>query len=294
MPATKAQTLQLGCVSRTNCMATGGPGNGSHAVIDRWNGSSWRPLHPPVASAASIACAAGNRCVTVGGRNGALAWNGKSWRKVQMSKPAGVIRFELTGVSCASGSNCLAVGSFADHSGQHGMAVAWNGTSWRLLPAPPAIVTVVSCPKPDRCVDHISCSSFSFCVAEGITVVAWNGTSWKVLPDTKIDDNEGIWCTSPTNCMDVGGQASHWDGHAWTPVRLTKEDQLETISCASSGVCVGTGISNAARFGDTTMAESWNGTSWRVLPVPLESIQQISCPSATFCIANTKSRPTAA
>jgi hypothetical protein len=320
MPATKAQTLQLGCVSRTNCMAIGGPGNGSHAVIDRWNGSSWRPLHPPAASAASVACAAGNRCIAVGGRNGALAWNGRSWRKVKMSKPAGVTGFELTGVSCASSASCLAVGSFVGNHETRGMAVAWNGRSWRLLPAPPAVVTAVSCPEPGRCVavgarlsltwngkswhkvlingvpgfdviDHISCSSFSFCVAEGTTAVAWNGTSWKVLPDTKIDDNEGIWCTSPANCMDVGGQASHWDGRAWTPVRLTKVDQLETVSCASSGDCVATGISNAARFGDTTMAESWNGTSWRVLPVPLESIQQISCASATFCLAMMNTSP---
>jgi len=291
-------------------------------VIDRWNGSSWRPLHPPASSAASVACAAGNRCVTVGGRNGALAWNGKSWRKVKMSKPAGVTGFELTGVSCASSVNCLAVGSFAGR----GMAVAWNGKNWRLLPAPPAVVTAVSCPKPGRCVavgarlsltwngkswhkvlingipdfeiiDSISCPSFSFCVAVdgGVsTAVAWNGTSWTVLPDDKVDGSEGIWCTSPANCMAVGDQASRWDGRAWTPVRLTRVDQLRTISCASSGDCVATGISNAARFGDTTMAESWNGTSWRVLPVPLESIQLISCASATFCLAVKNSEPPAA
>src|SRR5712691_1660011 len=303
-------------------MAIGGRGNGSHAVIDRWNGSSWRPLHPPASSAASVACAAGNRCVTVGGRNGTLAWNGKSWRKVKMSKPAGVTRFELTGVSCASSVNCLAVGSFAGR----GMAVAWNGKNWRLLPAPPAVVTAVSCPKPGRCVavgarlsltwngkswhkvlingtpdfeiiDSISCPSFSFCVAVdgGVsTAVAWNGTSWTVLPDDKVDGSEGIWCTSPANCMAVGDQASRWDGRAWTPVRLTRVDQLRTISCASSGDCVATGISNAARFGDTTMAESWNGTSWRVLPVPLESIQLISCASATFCLAVKNSEPPAA
>jgi hypothetical protein len=122
-------------------------------------------------------------------------------------------------------------------------------------------------------------------------VVAWNGTTWKVLPGTKIDGDAGLWCTGPNFCMDVGQQASEWNGRAWTPVRLSKVAQLQAISCARTGDCVATGISNAAQFAGTTLAESWNGTAWQVLPLPLESIQAMSCASATFCLAMTDISP---
>src|SRR5258708_31316100 len=101
------------------------------------------------------------------------------------------------------------------------MPVAWNGSHWRLLPAPPAITTASSCAQPGHCVAvgahlslvwngrswrkvtvrgisgaevlaHISCPSLRFCLAESLsTVVAWNGTSWKILPGTKVDGNAG-------------------------------------------------------------------------------------------------------
>ncbi len=320
VPAATRTLAQISCTSKTSCMAAGA-GSKSTRVIDRWNGKSWHPQGSAViktATVAAISCATGKtglRCVTTGGRNGALAWNGKSWRKVTMAKPAGVASFEVTGVSCASAASCVGVGSYAGNRAQRAMAVAWNGSRWRLLPTPLAITTAISCAKPGHCVavgaqasliwngrtwrkvsvdglpvwevlDHISCPSLQFCMAEAPdAVVAWNGTNWKVLPGTKIDGDEGLWCTGPKFCMDVGEQASRWNGRTWTVVRISKVDGLGTISCASSGDCVATGGSDAARFAGTTLAESWNGTSWRVLPVPLESIQQISCPSATFCLA---------
>jgi hypothetical protein len=325
-PASTLNLTQISCVSKTNCMATG-TGRKSTRLIDHWNGQSWQPQGSAViktAIVASISCATGKTgpgCVTTGGRNGALAWNGKSWRTVTMAKPAGVTSFEVTGVSCASAASCVGVGNYAKNAVQHALAVLWNGSRWRLLPAPPVVTKAISCARPGHCVavggqtsvvwngrswrkvpvhgipvfeilDHVSCPSLRFCMAEAPdAVVAWNGTSWKVLPKTKIDGDAGLWCSSARFCMDVGQQASRWDGHTWTPVRLSKFAQLETISCASSGDCVATGISNAAQFAGTTFAESWNGTAWQVLPVPLESIQAISCPAATFCLAMMDANP---
>lgn len=319
-PAATRDLTQISCTSKTSCMATG-TGRKSVRVIDHWNGKSWQPQRSAIiktATVASISCATGKtgpRCVTVGGRKGALAWNGKSWRKVAMATPAGVTSFEVTSVSCASSTSCAGVGSYVKNRLQHAVAVVWRGSRWRLLPAPPMITTAISCAAPGHCVaigahasliwngrswrkvavaglkefealDHISCPSLQFCVAESLVeVAAWNGTSWKVLPGTKIDGDSGLWCTGPKFCMDVGQQASRWNGSTWTPVPVSKLAQLQEISCASSGDCVAIGSSNAARFAGNTLAESWNGTVWRVLPVPLEPIQAISCPTATFCLA---------
>lgn len=319
-PAATLDLTQISCWSKTGCMAIG-TGRKSAHVIDRWNGKSWQSQGSAIiktATVASISCAtgkAGPRCVAAGGRNAALAWNGKSWRKVTLTQPSGVIDFEVTSVSCSSTTNCLAVGSYRKNFAQHGIAFVWHGARWRRLPAPPAPTKAISCAKPGHCIavggrasmiwngrtwrkvpvggisavqvlDHISCPSLQFCMAESPgAVVAWNGTSWKVLPGTKINGETGLWCTGPRFCMDVGEQASRWNGRTWTAVRLSTSDRLEAISCASSGDCVATGISDAAQFAGTTLAESWNGTAWRVLPVPLESIQAISCAAATFCLA---------
>lgn len=232
-----------------------------------------------------------------------------------MTRPAGVTRFEVTGVSCARSTSCAGVGSYGKNGVQHAMAVAWNGSRWRLLPAPPAITTAISCARPGHCVavgahlslvwngrswrkvtvsgisgtgvlDHISCPGLRFCMAESLgAVVAWNGTRWKVLPGTKVNGNAGLWCTGPKFCMGVGQQASRWNGRAWTLVPLFRVDQLKSISCARSGDCVAIGLSNAPQFVGSTLAESWNGTAWRLMPVPLEPISSISCPTARFCLA---------
>ena len=315
VPAGGAVLLGLGCASRTLCMAIGQIHGGSQDVIDEWNGSSWRLLHPPEGSVASVACGARNRCVTVGGRRGALAWNGTSWRRVAMPRPACAASFELTGVSCASAVSCVAVGKWKNHA-RHTMAVAWHGARWRLLPAPPAAVSQVSCARPGRCVAvghgvlatwngrswhkvllggngqdglfaSISCPSVSFCAAVGVVrQVAWNGENATEMPGTGIE-NAAVWCTSSANCMAVGDQISQWNGRTWTLMRINNVDIFHPVSCTSAGYCVVLGFTNNPASPKNSMAESWNGTSWRVLPLPPEDADQatISCPSARFCLA---------
>jgi hypothetical protein len=327
-PAATLNLTEISCTSKTFCMAIG-TGSKSTPLIDRWNGKSWQSQSSAViktATMAAISCATGKtgpRCVTVGGRGGTLAWNGKSWRKVTLATPNGVTSAEMTSVSCATSTNCVGVGHYGKNfNDQHPLAVIWHGSSWRLLPTPPAVATAVSCAQPGHCVgvgahtsviwngktwrktavgglngienlDHISCPTAKFCVAEAFEdAVSWNGTSWKLLPRTKIDGDSGLWCSGPKFCMDVGQQASRWNGTTWTPTPLSKLDQFATISCARSGDCVALGASNAAHFGNqATLAESWNGTTWRVLPSPQGSVQALSCTSATFCLAMQDTNP---
>jgi hypothetical protein len=68
----------------------------------------------------------------------------------------------LHGVSCTSGSDCLAVGHYQDFRGQQDtLAEHWDGTSWSFEATPNPAGTV-----PD--LQAVSCSSAAACTAVGI------------------------------------------------------------------------------------------------------------------------------
>ena len=111
-------------------------------------------------------------------------------------------------------------------------------------------------------------------------------------------------CTRPTICIAVGGYpgrdglghtlAVTWNGTRWrvlkTPSPGTRLSDLASVSCASPVSCIAVGsYLNIGQPFTTTLAEQWNGTSWRALP-PLRtgrggSLLAISCTGATHCIA---------
>jgi hypothetical protein len=73
--------------------------------------------------------------------------------------------------------------------------------------------------------------------------------------------------------------------------RATTANSLNGVSCTSPTACtaVGTYANSAA---DKTLAESWNGTSWSILPSPnaglpdaLNVLNGVSCVSTTACTA---------
>ena len=53
----------------------------------------------------------------------ALAWNGRTWRRITVSGGG------LDHLSCAAVDQCLAVGNH----GTRTFATAWNGRSWRIV-----------------------------------------------------------------------------------------------------------------------------------------------------------------
>jgi len=101
-----------------------------------------------------------------------------------VSAPLGA---KLSAVSCPSSTICIAVGYAAESA--RVLAERWNGTSWKILPAPnPRGATSSS-------LNGVSCSSATACIAVGgddkqadpLIAAAplaerWNGTSWNVLP----------------------------------------------------------------------------------------------------------------
>src|SRR5262249_10182340 len=65
---------------------------------------------------------------------------------------------------------------------------------------------------------------------------------------------------------------------------------LEGVSCVRPSSCVAIGTSiPGPDSGGTGLAETWNGTRWRIARIPhpkaLVGLQSVACPSSTTCMA---------
>lgn len=81
--------------------------------------------------------------------------------------------------------------------------------------------------------------------------------------------------------------AEHGDTSAWslmsTPNQGTGDNSLTGISCVSATYCAAVGSGSKS----DPLTESWNGTSWSVVPNPATDsvLQGVSCVSAVDCTA---------
>jgi hypothetical protein len=85
-----------------------------------------------------------------------------------------------------------------------------------------------------------------------------------------------------------------WDGTSWTvlpspnPDVGVNIDALYGVSCASATACTAVGDSTTSGGESPTLIESWDGTSWTVVPSPSSAagvLYGVSCTSATACTA---------
>jgi hypothetical protein len=139
------------CASASECWAVGNGNNGSgygYPVIERWDGSSWSPgasttkgsgFQPNLANAT---CPTKSMCLAVGTSAGSTAshdttlaeqWNGSSWGLVPSANGSTSDDNFLDGVSCASASECWAVGlSQAPNlsTPDEALLQSWNGSAF--------------------------------------------------------------------------------------------------------------------------------------------------------------------
>jgi hypothetical protein len=67
-----------------------------------------------------------------------------------------------------------------------------------------------------------------------------------------------------------------------SPNKPTRMNELAGVSCVSATACAAVGW-----YGNKTLAESWNGTTWSVAPAPRHAgnLNGVSCVSASACVA---------
>jgi hypothetical protein len=268
---------------------------------------------------ASVSCPASNACFAVGtldlphsASRLAERWNGKNWLALSTPNPTGAISSQLTGVSCTTTTNCIAVGQYNTLASiTKTLAMRWDGTRWSILPTPNAPGSAVSV------LAGVGCASGAGCFAVGsyfvstqdtsgqLTLVErWNGTTWSIVasPNQPLALDSALTsvsCTSTTFCFAVGSYdtqlvtstlSERWDGTTWSIVSTpnpvgSPDSELLGVTCTSAASCFAVGL------GHSTLIERWNGTIWGIVTsanptgATGASLTGVSCPSTTRCVA---------
>jgi hypothetical protein len=223
----------VSCSSATACTAVGNSeisDSDYRTLIESWDGTSWtaEPSRDPVVGQDylyGVFCSAAAACTAVGDtyststfavRTLIESWNGSSWTVTPSPSPGPGNDDILFGVSCASATACVAVGSRSRSSGASGtLTESWNGTSWTAEPSPNEGRT-----GNDNALDDVSCVSAAACTAVGSSglvpgstlIESWDGTSWAIVssPDRGLYGSvlAGVSCISAAACTAAGYSAT--------------------------------------------------------------------------------------
>lgn len=272
-----------------------------------------------------VACTSADECTAVGYSwsppEAALVvrWNGTEWIPQSTPTPPGAESTSLEAVSCPSATECMAVGSYSGPGSGHGLALRWNGASWSQEPMPMPSggdgmnLKGITCVSVTECIavgDYSNSSDATMTLAEH-----WNGTQWSVqsTPNEDLEaynELSAISCTATTACTATGSytasrlgrgkpMAERWNGSEWTlqtvPVPAGAEGSgLSGVACTSPTSCiaVGSGFTNEVSGPYFPVADSWNGTTWTQMTLPLPAgseenafLAKVSCASTVSCVA---------
>jgi hypothetical protein len=176
---TDGRLIGVSCGTASACMAVGTKSlDGTKTFAERWDGTDWWILPTPNPASAlesqldGVSCASATNCMAVGSsiysggevKTLAQRWDGTSWSNVSAPNVSGMRTNALLGISCSSGTSCIAVGHYAPEISvfmreQKTLIESWDGSAW----------TIQSSPNPQRfnMLTGIACSSSTACTAVG-------------------------------------------------------------------------------------------------------------------------------
>jgi Dockerin type I domain len=226
-PTSPGELHGIACASPSECWAVGVQVRypAGQGLIERWDGTAWAIVTSPETAPGqldAVTCASESECWAVGhyyptsGLPGPQPltfaqtliehWDGTSWSIVSSPNTDSRQSNALVSVTCASGSDCWAVGTAAHMLTEH-----WNGNSWSIVASP--IVTETG-------VDFaygVTCASASDCWMVGYTytfpmsqtvIEHWDGRSWSIVPSPNpsatLNLPFGVTCASASECWTVG------------------------------------------------------------------------------------------
>ena len=322
------------CVSATECIAVGhyrSPEEVTLPLAERREGDEWtiEPTPSPEGSEEgqlqSVSCVLASDCFAVGyykasgGTLRTLAehWDGEHWSLLAARHPAGATESRLESVSCASASDCFAVGYYRNGNEFKTLIEHWNGSYW----------WIVSSPVPGgfsrSYLRGVSCITASDCWAVGeasnttaeeeeegkaaprAIIEHYDGSSWSLTqisePPAKLTD---VSCSSQSFCLAVVGEElelERYDGHSWSafqsaaPPAEATGSMLRAVSCTSATACTVAGYYYTGE-GQVPLAEHWGGAEWAIQEaadphevlegtLPLGNFQSVSCVTASACVA---------
>jgi hypothetical protein len=126
---------KVSCVSSTACTTAGTyvtSTNGEDTLVEFWNGTEWKIQTTPNVTGAeyntleNVSCFSSTACTVTGAYrksgvwyNFAEHWNGTEWRVQTTPDPTGAKSSSLGGVSCTSGTMCIATGRYTNSEGKY-------------------------------------------------------------------------------------------------------------------------------------------------------------------------------
>jgi hypothetical protein len=315
------------CTSSSVCVAVGTSFTHSGAEItlaERWDGTRWSIQATPNPSSGGgvlfgVSCTSASACTAVGASNAgtfAERWNGTKWAIQLTPNPPGAQFSFLSAVACTSSSACTAVGGYGNSSGTLvSLAERWDGTRWRIQATPNPSGAQFSV------LNAVACTSSSACTAVGGSVNGsgtgvnlaerWNGTKWAIQltpnpPGAQFSFLSAVACTSSSACTAVGAYgnnsgtlvtlAERWNGTTWSIQPTLNRPRasgsgLAAVSCPRPSFCMAAGPSANSFSTPVSLAESWNGKTWKVQNTPNlpgaepSGLLGVSCTRPSNCMA---------
>ena len=236
------------------------------------------------------------------------------WSIVQSPNNGSPGTNELFATTCASASDCWAVGYSDIGSGYSTLIERWNGSIWAIVSSPNN--------SGDNILYGVTCTSTLDCWAAGTyfdddlfqrtLIEHWNGDVWNIvsspnrgLSSPPIDVLVGVACISASECWAVGsnddrngvGQTliERWDGISWTIVdspNPSGSNSFQGVTCASalqSEECWAVGETVTGFGSAQTLIEKWDGSAWSLVSSPNNGMYNdllgVTCASEADCWA---------
>jgi len=317
----------ISCTAASECTAVGyyEKEGKKRDLAERLTSSGWSVQSTPALSGAvleDVSCTAANSCTAVGYESSsswqrdflAERWNGSEWSTLSTPAPPltegweeyeeeeGWEYGELTSVSCASATSCLATGSYRNIEWeQSALALAYGGSEFTLTTLPKL--------SPGSTLESVSCATSTSCISTGhnatggaALALAYDGAKWatqsSLTPKGKTAWLAGVSCSKASVCTAVGKSEGGGEtatlaervGGSWTletppSPKAADISYLSDVSCPSTTACLAVGRSSANE--GEGLGEAWNGEEWSLVSYSTKGRNPIdvSCPTTTVCWA---------
>ena len=271
----------------------------SQALIERWDGTSWRIVPGPSENLVSVAAISANDVWAVGSQREGLPepyqsraliehWNGSAWSVAPSPRPGSQDR--LNSIVALAANDVWAVGSTLGMNGRQPLIEHWNGSAWSVVAGPAlpqfsdsALQAITRIPGTNELWAVGSRRTQQSAYAQAL-IERWNGSAWSlVTPNTpsgaKASGLSGIVALSSADAWAVGsyvpsggeksqGLIEHWNGASWQPVPIPKSALPAGVTPSeffSVAAASGTDVRAVGRYfvGEEGMGRAliaqWNG-----------------------------------
>lgn len=247
-------------------------GQGSHTLIEHWNGRAWTVVPSPHPGASSelngIRAFSATSIWAVGetesgkstGRQSStliLHYNGHAWTRVASPSP-GKRDNELMAVRWVSATEAWAVGDAQTGSRRKSLILRWKNRRWRQVASPsPAFDTQVRAVAVNSARDAWAVGAIS------------NGVSGPILGPGAVPHAGDI----------QQGFILHWNGTAWRPVtepRVSADVGLFGVGATGSANVWAVGLTVGKSGVTQTLTLRWRGRRWTHVASPANQPQHAS------------------